>query len=80
MGIDHLEAVLVLISLSVAGIAWLVRLEYLGKTNARDIEKLNLRVIAQEVKHEALDSRVMDQLTEIKISLAKIEGKLGIEK
>lgn len=77
--LQHLDGIIAAITAAVVAIAWLVRLEYLGKTNTRDIETLNLRVITLEAKHDALDSKVVDQLTEIKISLAKIEGKLGIE-
>jgi hypothetical protein len=32
------------------------------------------------VKHEALDSKIIDQLSKIRESLARLEGKLGVEK
>lgn len=76
---EHLEGIVAALTAAVIGIAWLVRLEYLGKTNQRDIDELKTQVVTLTANYHALDSRVVDQLTEIKISLAKIEGKLGIE-
>lgn len=76
---EHMDSILTAVTMAVIAIAWMVRLEYLGKTNQRDIEELKILNATQAAKHDALDSRMMDQLTEIKISLAKIEGKLGIE-
>lgn len=53
---------------------WLVRLE--GKLSA--VEEANNRtqkdVDELRIKHDALDSDLVKQLTEIKITLAKIEG------
>lgn len=59
-------------------IVWLVRLE--GKINAveksghetqKDVDDLRAR-------HEALDSKIVEQLSEIRESLARLEGSLGI--
>lgn len=52
-------------------IVWLIRLE--GKTNynERMIEKL-------EIKHDALDNKIVEKLSVIEKSLAKIEGRIGI--
>ena len=73
------DSVLTLVFAFIAGIVWLVRLEYMTKSNSKSIDELQTKVEVIEVRHQALDSKVMDQLTQIKISLAKIEGKLGIE-
>ena len=53
-------------------VVWLIRLE--GKTNyaARGLEKL-------ETRHEALESKIVEKLSVIEKSIAKIEGWLSIE-
>lgn len=62
----------------ILGVVWLVRLE--GKIHAavnanvetqKDVDELR-------VKHEQLDSKVLEQLSEIKQSLARLEGSLGL--
>lgn len=61
-------------------IVWLVRLE--GKINA--VEKSNVEtqkdVDELRARHEALDSKIVEQLSEIRESLARLEGSLGIIK
>lgn len=60
--------------LSIVGvIVWLVRLE--GKTN--QTEK---RVEILQTKHDALDSKTVEQLAQVRESLARIEGALGVRK
>jgi hypothetical protein len=61
------------ILISVVGlIAWLVRLE--SQVQAMRVEHEQLKT-----RHEALDSKVMEQLTQVRESLARIEGKLGVK-
>jgi hypothetical protein len=55
-----------------AGVIWLIRLEGKVKYIDRDL------VILTE-KHENLDSKIVNELSEIKQSLARLEGWLGIE-
>ena len=58
--------------LSIVGlIVWAVRLE--GRVN--QVEKIQTSL---EIKHEASDSKVVDQLSDVRESLARIEGHLGI--
>lgn len=73
---DYFEILLAAIAL----IVWLVRLE--GKLS--HVERLageaqkdvdNLRV-----KHESLDSKIVEQLGEVRESLARLEGALGVQK
>jgi hypothetical protein len=72
MPLDHLGDAITFGALVIGHIVWLIRLE--GKTNynERAIEKL-------EVKHDALDNKIVEKLSVIEKSLAKIEGRLSIE-
>lgn len=65
---------------AIAAIVWLVRLE--GKTEhaqrlateaQKDVDDLRIR-------HENLDTKIVEQLTQVKESLARLEGALGIKK
>lgn len=64
----------------ITGVVWLVRLE--GRINA--VEKSNERtqtdVDVLRIKHESLDSELVKELTQIKVTLAKIEGFLAQHK
>ena len=59
-------------------IVWLVRLE--GKTSANEkaIERVEKQVDSLEIKHEQLDSKLVQQLAAVREALARIEGALGI--
>lgn len=52
-------------------IVWLVRLEGMASQTRREVDALR-------VKHEALDSKIVEQLGEVRESLARIEGRMGI--
>jgi len=69
-------------SLSVAGtfIMWLFRLEFRTKRSEEKITELEKNGALLLSKHEQLDSRMMDELSQIRESLARIEGGLGIPK
>ena len=67
--------------LSILGfVVWLVRLE--GRINANDnsITQAQKDVDTLRVKHEALDSEMMKELSRIRESLARIEGRLLADK
>lgn len=69
------------IILAVLGfVVWLVRLE--GKIN--HVEKLSEEaqkdVDVLRVRHENLDSKIVDQLTQVRESLARLEGALNIKR
>jgi len=51
-------------------IAWLVRLEFVTKQNKYDVAML-------WKKHDDLDKTVMEKLSKIESSLARIEGRLS---
>lgn len=74
------EAVVALGLAFIGGIIWLVRLE--GRINS--IHEANKRtqtdVDMLRVKHESLDSELVKELTQIKVTLAKIEGFLAQHK
>jgi hypothetical protein len=52
-------------------IVWLVRLE--GK-----VSQSEKQLDALQIKHESLDSKVVEQLADVRESLARIEGALGV--
>lgn len=59
-------------------VVWLVRLE--GRVNYIDAAQKDLHADVAElrVKHESLDSKVVEQLSQVRESLARIEGALGV--
>lgn len=69
------------------GIIWAIRLE--GKIDMHEdaIKEIKTQHIADlkkeveklEIRHNALDSKIVDKLSVIEKSLAKIEGRLSIE-
>ena len=59
---------------------WLVRLEGKHSSNEKAIERIQKQADALEIKHEQLDSKLVQQLAAVREALARIEGKLGIEK
>lgn len=60
----------------IVALVWLVRLEgrILGALDK--IRDLSAQIVNQEKKHDALDNRIMEKLSFIERSLAKIEGQL----
>lgn len=54
----------------VSGIVWLIRLEGKIKYNEQTLMEL-------KVKHEALDSKIVDKLSLIEKTIARIEGLLS---
>ncbi|RTL05256.1 hypothetical protein EKK58_08335 [Candidatus Dependentiae bacterium] len=67
-----------LITAFIGLIVWLVRLEGKGQVNERDIARNTMEIEKLNVKHESLDSKVVEQLATVKESLARIEGALGV--
>ena len=60
-----------------AALIWLVRLEGRLITALEKVKDLSSQVSNQEKKHEALDNKIMEKLSFIERSLAKIEGQLN---
>lgn len=52
-------------------VAWLVRLEFITKQNKHDVSMIWR-------KHDDLDKTVMEKLSKIESSLARIEGQLSV--
>lgn len=73
------EALVTLILAGVGGIVWMIRLE--GRINSIEQKSVELdkKIDKLEVKHEALDNKIVEKLSVIERSLAKIEGRLSIE-
>lgn len=78
------EALLTVVGMTIGFIVWLVRLE--GKVNYTDRmlndAKLEYRneLSTLKVKHEQLDSKIVEQLSEVRESLARLEGALGVNR
>ncbi len=72
-----MEATVTLFIAAIGYIVWLVRLE--GRINAIDIanNRTQKDVDDLRIRHEALDSGLVKQLTEIKVTLAEIRGTLS---
>jgi len=68
------------VSALILGIIWLIRLE--GKVSYGETmqKELSGEIKDLRTKHEALDSRIVDKLSNVEKSLAKIEGRLSINK
>ncbi|OPZ24513.1 MAG: hypothetical protein BWZ03_00146 [bacterium ADurb.BinA186] len=64
----------------VSGLVWLVRLE--GRVNHGETNQASLkeRVDILQTKHDSLDSKLVAQLSDVRESLARIEGRLGVNK
>lgn len=87
-----LQVIEILWPIILAGIGlvvWLVRLEGKVKTSSdkiRDnrqeyreaVATCQAEIKALTVKHESLDSKVVEQLAQVRESLARIEGALGV--
>jgi len=67
-----------LIAALIGLIVWLVRLEGKLSSNEKTIERVEKQVDTLEIKHEQLDSKLVQQLAAVREALARIEGALGI--
>lgn len=65
---------------AVAFIVWLVRLEGKVKHTEKLAEEAQKDVDVLRVRHENLDSKIVDQLTQVRESLARLEGALNIKR
>lgn len=71
-----IELILSLVTALVIVVVWLVRQEgKIAALEARVTAQENRQSVLQE-KHENLDSRIMIELTRIRESLARMEGRL----
>lgn len=67
------------ILLSLLGlIVWLVRLEGRASHSKELIIDCQKDIAEMRIKHESLDSKVVEQLSQVRESLARIEGRLGV--
>lgn len=70
----------VLIAISgafLSGVVWFVRLEGEVKNVKHRLEQNEKNIDEQRIRHEALDSKIVDKLVEIGERLARIEGALS---
>ena len=61
-----------------AGIVWAVRQEGRINSMAIEVEAIEFDIKDIRSRHDALDNKVMEKLFEMKESLARIEGALGV--
>ena len=60
-------------------VIWLVRLEGRVSHSKELILDCQKDIAELRVKHESLDSKVVEQLAQVRESLARIEGALGVK-
>ena len=60
-------------------IIWLVRLEGKVGEGQRYVNAIEKRLTALQIKHDSLDSKTVEQLAQVRESLARIEGALGVK-
>jgi len=68
------------LSAAIGVTVWLVRLEGKHLVLEKQIVVCQKEVDLLQIKHEALDSKVVEQLASVRESLARIEGALGVKK
>lgn len=73
-GVDTLFAAGVTV---VSAVVWLVRLEGKVKAQERLIDALENGIALLREKHENLDSKIVNELTRIRESLARLEGRIA---
>ena len=71
-----IQSLIYVVSSLIGIVIWFVRLEGLSKFNNRMIDELRQEITELRTKHEALDSKIVEKLSVIEKSLAKIEGRL----
>jgi hypothetical protein len=71
-----IEGMIAVIGVCVSGIVWLIRLEGVVKADRRETDILRSDIEDLRHRHEALDSKVVEKLSIIEKTLARIEGYL----
>lgn len=74
---EPLQLYVTLAGAGVSGVVWLVRLEGKVKAQEKLIDTLSDSVALLREKHENLDSKIVGELTRIRESLARLEGRLA---
>jgi len=71
--VEYMEMVVVAIGL----VVWLVRLEGKIMQVQRLADEAQKDIDVLRVKHEGLDTKIVEQLGQVRESLARLEGRLG---
>jgi len=81
--LDEIKELIGILSFFLVGITWLFRLEARVNRANEKVESLEKKqehdILGVESKADAFESKIMDKLSIIEKSLAKIEGRLSIE-
>jgi hypothetical protein len=70
--VDHVELILT----GLGFIIWLIRLEGRVNMNEKTTSIAQSDLEALQIKHEALDSKVLEKISQIQQTVARIEGML----
>jgi hypothetical protein len=78
----HLEYGVILTSIIAftGAVVWMVRLEGKVNNNEKSVDNAQKDIDALRIKHESLDSKVVQELITIRESLARIEGRLDAQR
>lgn len=73
----QLESMWPFILALVAGIVWSVRVEANAKADSKRLDALEKAFVIMQEKHDGLDDKIVGELTRIRESLARLEGRLA---
>lgn len=76
MNIEQAGIIIALFTQLIAFIIWLVRLEGRVNYGEKSQAQIMAEVKALEVKHDSLDSKIVQELAKLRESVARIEGLL----
>lgn len=75
----ELGSIVLAVSVLIGAIIWFVRLEGRVNTLEKTVNSLEVKVAKQEQKLEDFDDKIVNKLSEIEKSLARLEGRMQID-
>lgn len=67
-------------TMTLTTIVWAIRLEAKVKHNQEQLALLNIRVEKDEDKLDTFEKKLMEEMSRVRESLARIEGRIGVTK